>query len=63
MESSSEFDAVNTQKKRRGRPPKTDKEVHDDRMQPAEHVDLNNFDPVQYMKELFHGIQTHTNNA
>ncbi|KAI7874767.1 Bromodomain-containing protein [Lichtheimia hyalospora FSU 10163] len=62
-ESSSEIDAVNTQKKRRGRPPKTDKEAHDDRMQPAEQVDLNNFDPVQYMKELFHGIQTHTNNA
>ncbi|KAI7862347.1 hypothetical protein BDF14DRAFT_1886160 [Spinellus fusiger] len=48
-------------KKRRGRPPKSESE-HLLALRPIEEIDLDDFDPVGYMKDLFHSIRTHTDN-
>ncbi|KAI9313309.1 Bromodomain-containing protein [Dichotomocladium elegans] len=50
-------------KKRRGRPPKADKETMDALNMPVEKVDLSGFDTVAYMTDLFHAIRVHTDNG
>ncbi|KAI8147926.1 hypothetical protein BJV82DRAFT_664265 [Fennellomyces sp. T-0311] len=50
-------------KKRRGRPPKAEKESLDAQNRPVEEVDLQDFDPVAYMKDIFHQLRVHTDNA
>ncbi|OAD79700.1 hypothetical protein PHYBLDRAFT_121363, partial [Phycomyces blakesleeanus NRRL 1555(-)] len=51
----------NPPKKRRGRPPKseTDNLLA---LRPIEEIDLDDFDPIAYMKDLFNSIRTHTDN-
>ncbi|KAG0185397.1 hypothetical protein DFQ28_009395, partial [Apophysomyces sp. BC1034] len=50
-------------KKRRGRPPKSESESILAAQRPIDEIDLEDFDPVAYMKELFSAIRSHTDNA
>lgn len=50
-------------KKKRGRPPKAEKETLEALNRPVNEVDLAEFDQVAYMKELFHAIRVHTDNT
>ncbi|KAF7722312.1 hypothetical protein EC973_003463 [Apophysomyces ossiformis] len=52
-----------TLKKRRGRPPKSESESMLAAQRPVDEIDLDDFDPVAYMKELFNAIRSHTDNV
>ncbi|KAG2219089.1 hypothetical protein INT45_005820, partial [Circinella minor] len=46
-------------KKRRGRPPKSEIEE----IRPVEEIDLHDFNPVEFMKDIFHACRVHTDNS
>ncbi|KAI8370678.1 uncharacterized protein BYT42DRAFT_98580 [Radiomyces spectabilis] len=50
-------------RKRRGRPPKSEVESLAAALKPVEEIDLEDFDPIAFMKELFHAVRIHTDNS
>ncbi|KAI8890209.1 Bromodomain-containing protein [Backusella circina FSU 941] len=54
-------DLGSTQKKRRGRPPKSETDAQD--IRPTERIDITTFDPVAFEIELFNAIRTHSDNT